>query len=358
MTSLQGQTAQWQSVISNARQYYSGQIGYEQNWDVVGQPQFLSDVDVIGVSAYYPLNDSADPSEAQLLADWTNSENATYRGHNWVGGLIHLAASTGKPILFGEVGYMASEYAASQPFNNNYVDDNQALQADLYQALLTTFSGYSWWMGVSWWEWSDASGDAPRTPKGKAAESLLRNWYVNGWRPGSASSSGSSSPGSSTPTLPSGPTVTGPSLGTAPGATGAGSAASAGSPASVGRGGTEAGSASSSALSSGLSSSSKAKGGSGPTSSTHPADPAGGTGTTITPGQPYPLATGSGSPAPVAAGTDPVVLTGRGGQSAAVEALGATALIALAATATAIPVLRLAPADRRRRGLGVYEEFD
>ena len=186
MTTLEGQTPQWESVISSVRQVYTGLVGYEQNWDVLAHPQFLSDVDVVGVSAYFPLDDGASPTESQLLADWTNSHAAAFPGRNWVGDVTHLANATGKPILFGEVGYMDSTYGGRQPFLNSFSSQDDQLQADLYQALLQTFSGYSWWMGVSWWAWSDNPADTTRTPLGKPAEQLLQKWYAQGWRPSSA----------------------------------------------------------------------------------------------------------------------------------------------------------------------------
>jgi hypothetical protein len=336
MTSLEGQTAQWESVISEARQYYSGLIGYEQNWDVVGQPQFLSDVDVVGVSAYFPLDDSANPSLSQLLADWNDSQDATYSGHNWVGSLIHLANSTGKPILFGEVGYMDSDYAARQPFTNNYYTSDPTLQANLYQALLQTFSGYSWWMGVAWWEWSDASTDQDRTPVGKPAETLLQNWYVSGWRPGSATSSASSS-GSAVPTLGLSPTGAEPS--SRGGATVAGSVPPTSDPAGTTSGGLDSHGAS--------------------TSVAAPATP-----TSIGPGLPEAgpgtTSVGLGSPggsslssartleaaASTAAGAASPALPGRD----RLAGPGVVAVIALALALAGIPLVGLQPlAERRRR---------
>ena len=366
MTSLQGQTAQWESVISNARQYYSGKIGYEQNWDVVGQPQFLSDVDVVGVSAYYPLDDAAEPSESQLLSDWTNSQNATYKGHNWVGGLQHLASSTGKPILFGEVGYMASDYAASHPFDNNYINVNPTLQANLYQALLTTFSGYSWWMGVTWWNWSDTPGDG-RTPRGRAAETLLHNWYVNGWRPTTTSpTSGSAGAGPTASGLTgagaAGTGSTGSSGASSSGPPGSSTPTSAGSPGARGPGGTAAGSSgpapkagsslpSSSAIASSAPGSKPSGGSVGTGAGVTTTDP------TIAPGQPFPLAANpQASDRRDSAG---MVLRTSGGDRPAVVALSALALVALAATGAAVPVVGFGSqlAARRRRP-ALYADFD
>jgi len=234
MTDLEGQTDQWEAVLGSARQYFSGLVGYEQNWDVVAHPQFLGDVDVVGVSAYFPLDDAADPSVDQLVADWSNSHASAYAGRNWIGDLTHLANITGKPILFGEAGYMSTQYAARQPFLNAFYSPDPQLQANLYQALLQAFSSYSWWMGVAWWEWSDNAGDAQRTPLGQPAEALLARWYAQGWRPGAPTGSsgstgvtpttaGAGAAGTGTPSPAAPPPTTGAPSGSS-GAAGPGSA--------------------------------------------------------------------------------------------------------------------------------------
>lgn len=188
MSSMESYTSDWEEVIADARAIFSGQIGYEENWDVVGQAKFVDDVDVIGISAYFPLDDSSSPALPDLLADWTDSHASATANENWVKELTNLADSTGKPILFGEVGYMSGDHAAKQPFLNYQDTTNWQLQSDLYQALLETFEGYSWWDGVVWWEWyltSDTTSDDDRSPRGKTAEDLLRRWYELGQRPAS-----------------------------------------------------------------------------------------------------------------------------------------------------------------------------
>ena len=186
MTSLETETAQWDRVISSARAIFPGRIAYEENWDVLGRARFLSDVDLIGVSAYFPLDDQPAPTLARLRADWSGSHASATSGSNWVAELDHLAASTGKPIGFGESGYMAGDYAGKQPFLNFDGQPDWQVQSDLYQALLETFSGKSWWAGAVWWEWGRADGwlaDSGRSPGGKTAELLLKRWYALGMRP-------------------------------------------------------------------------------------------------------------------------------------------------------------------------------
>ena len=355
MTDLEGQTAQWEAVLSSVRQYYSGQVGYEQNWDVVAHPQFLGDVDVVGVSAYFPLDDAADPSVDQLVSDWSNSHASAYSGRNWVGDLTHLANITGKPILFGEAGYMSTQYAARQPFLNAFYSSDPQLQANLYQALLQTFSSYSWWMGVSWWEWSDNPNDSGRTPLGQPAESLLAKWYGQGWRPGA--STGSSGTGVGVPGPGAGAAGTGAASGAAPAPSSGSGATSttAGAPASGtgplgGASGPSVGNTGSGAVNGaplpGSSSAASGAGAGGTGGANTVASPGTSTGNTVLPG------------APLAAdlGGRVVATTGTGSaRHGAFDALAVLAALMLALswsaalrTLTALPALGAMRARRRQ----------
>ena len=189
MSSLESQTARWESLIAGVRHRFHGALAYEENWDVLGQAQFLSALDETGVSAYFPLDNQADPNLTRLLSDWTASQSSAAPGRDWVAQMAALAAHTHRPIVFGEAGYMAGDYAARQPFLEFEGQADWQLQSDLYQAMLQTFSGQSWWRGVDWWEWYPSSGssaDDSRTPVGKTAEAMLSDWYGKGWRPVSA----------------------------------------------------------------------------------------------------------------------------------------------------------------------------
>jgi glycosyl hydrolase family 113 len=181
MSLVQYATDEWRRVAREARARFAGRLAYEVNWDVMHDVAFWDGVDIVGVSAYFPLSDAERPSVQELKTGWRGSRTAAFRGHEWFDRLARLATATGKPLLFGEAGYMSSTYAGRAPYDPNqaYKPDHK-VQANAYQALLETFGPQPWWLGVVWWEWSFAYGgerDLTYTPRGKPAEEVLRRFY-------------------------------------------------------------------------------------------------------------------------------------------------------------------------------------
>jgi hypothetical protein len=185
MSSVENDGPHWHQVVADARGYFHGQIAYEENWDELGHAAFLDAVDLVGVSAYFPLDDAPAPTLGRLLSDWQTSSAAAARGRHWAAEVAALAAATRKPIVFAEAGYMSGQFAARTPYLDFYGLPDWQLQADLYQALVETFSGQRWWSGVIWWDWE--AGDGPalngRTFRSKTAEAFLQLWYGAGMRP-------------------------------------------------------------------------------------------------------------------------------------------------------------------------------
>ena len=179
---LQGAADQWRLVARDVRSLFAGHIGYEVNWDVWNQVGFWDAVDVVGISAYFPLTDAQHPTVDELKAGWIQSSDARFLGQTWLGDLTSLATSTGKPILFGEIGYPTWTFAAREPFEPNRkhrAPDDQG-QAAGFQAALETFENQPWWLGAIWWEWKDTGAF---TFRDRPAERFLTRWYVDGWRP-------------------------------------------------------------------------------------------------------------------------------------------------------------------------------
>lgn len=193
LSSLQADTAEWRSVAAGVRSKFSGAIAYDVNWDAVDGVRFWDAVDIPSISAYFPLSDKRHPTLESLKKAWLSSQVEHWQGRNSVAEVQKLATRTGKKVLFGEAGYRSRDWATRLPFDYaaDDGDPNPALQADAYQALIETFYGKPYWRGVLWWEWElnspQPSQEKTFTPRGKAAEDVLRAWYVEGIRPTSQS---------------------------------------------------------------------------------------------------------------------------------------------------------------------------
>jgi hypothetical protein len=201
MNHLQQYSDDWRALAASVRGTYHGLITYQPNWDSSAGVSFWDALDLVTVSAYYPLTATPQPSVAQLKSAWHSSSVQGWKGKNWFADLQGLANSTGKRVLIGEVGYRSTTTAAEYPWDEwDQATVDQATQANAYQALLETFSSQPWWMGVIWWQWRGTDQDAggpDMTPRGKQAEQLLTKWWVEGWRPeaGSTAASGGSGAG-------------------------------------------------------------------------------------------------------------------------------------------------------------------
>ena len=189
MSSTQGDTEEWREIADVARSEYSGAIAYDVNWDAIDGVKFWDAVDIPSISAYFPLSEKRHPTLDTLKKAWYSSQEEHWLGRNSVAEVQKLSAKTGKRVLFGEAGYRSIDWATKLPFDyaRDDGDPNPALQADAYQALIETFDDKPFWRGVLWWEWELNSArpqtETGFTPRGKAAEDVMRAWYAEGIRP-------------------------------------------------------------------------------------------------------------------------------------------------------------------------------
>lgn len=181
MSGVQSDAGQWRQIARQARDHFGGRIAYEVNWDVLDKVPFWDAVDVVGLSAYFPLSDAAKPSVDDLKAAWHSSGAAQFRDHRWFDAVEALARTTGKQVLFGEAGYPSRLGGASTPYDPGHGGAaDQQVQVNAYQALLETFQSQPWWAGVVWWEWIVPGGvinDTSFSPRNKMAEAFLSSWY-------------------------------------------------------------------------------------------------------------------------------------------------------------------------------------
>lgn len=158
----------WGRVARAVREVYGGVLTYAANW--YGELEAFTawaDFDVIGVNAYWPMSEEADPSVEVLRAGWTPV----------VEQLCGLAERYERPVVLTEAGLRAVRGAAARPWDHGLKGaPDPDLQGRYYLALLQAFAGQDWWRGVYWWKWftdHDRREKDAYAPMGLAAEKVL-----------------------------------------------------------------------------------------------------------------------------------------------------------------------------------------
>jgi len=197
-------TQRWNTMIANVRGVYSGKLVYGANSNSNNNSPFTnekkyinfwSSLDYAGISAYYQLN--SDSSVEGMKGAWNYWNNNDLRA---------FQQSTGKPLLFAEIGYRSIDGSRMAPWDwarGGAV--NQDEQANAYEALMSYWNDHGYMGGIYWWDWStnpDAggSGSGDFTPQNKKAQQVMTKWFTNAPGPGTPGtapafgSSGSSNP--------------------------------------------------------------------------------------------------------------------------------------------------------------------
>jgi hypothetical protein len=174
----------WRAAIAKVRQVYSGPLIYDTNWGDEEKVAWWDAVDIIGISAYYPVSTRDDTSLDRMVASWQKIRDR----------LRQLAAARHRPILFIEIGVRSAHTATTMPWDFSHpewpVDVDE--QARYYEAVMKTFYDEPWFCGFAWWDWpahlyakDKAAADKGFCCFGKPAEAVLRTWYAKPWdRPG------------------------------------------------------------------------------------------------------------------------------------------------------------------------------
>ena len=164
----------WTQLIKDIRAVYSGKLTYASNWDSYKRCPFWSEVDYIGLDAYFPLNDARVPEKENLNAAWIK----------WHNELESFAEEKGKPILFTEWGYRSVPFTAKAPWESGRSQEVDLLsQKVAYEALIERFKDEPWFAGGFVWKWypnhTQVGGpeDNRFTPQNKPAQEVLKEWF-------------------------------------------------------------------------------------------------------------------------------------------------------------------------------------
>jgi len=166
---------EWFDVIKDIRENFSGQITYAADWSNYQNVTFWNLLDFVGIDAYFELTDKNNPSMEELLNAWKK----------WKPGIENIHNSTGKEIVFTEIGYRSIDGCNRDPWNwqrHGKIDLQE--QADCYGAAFKTFWDEQWFKGFFWWMWEPdpeigGLNDDNYTPYKKPAEDVVKSYYRN-----------------------------------------------------------------------------------------------------------------------------------------------------------------------------------
>ncbi len=168
-------------ILRDIRAAYPGLVTYAANWDDVDQTVILSELDVIGINAFYPLTEKQDASEQELVGG----------GREVAKKVKELAERWQKPVMFNEFGYTARPDPALRPWEwpdfMSGVKVDAAAQASAYRGLLAGMLESRELVGAFVWRLYSDPDDLSQeaewgfSPRGRLAELFLRDAYWGHW---------------------------------------------------------------------------------------------------------------------------------------------------------------------------------
>ncbi len=167
----------WVDLIADIKAIYCGKLVYSANWDEYDKVSFWKDLDYIGVSTYFPLDESITPSVDDLKKAWKPTVNT----------LRKYAQKQERQIIFTEFGYLSVDGCCGKTWELEKkvkrLPINEQCQANGLEALFSTFEQEDWWAGGFLWKWfpngMGHEGYIPRdyTPQQKLSQQTLKTYY-------------------------------------------------------------------------------------------------------------------------------------------------------------------------------------
>ncbi len=191
MESTEEFETQWRTVIAKIRMIYSGVLTYNGNHGREAMLGWWDAVDVISISAYYPVG--TDEATQEIMDDLRTvpAEDTTLAKmkKRWLPikeDLREVSKKFNKPVFFIELGLCSAYGASAAPWTHyqpTMIYDGDE-QARYYQAAIETFWNEPWFVGFAWWDWppqlypvEKAQGHTGFSIYGKPAEQVVRQWY-------------------------------------------------------------------------------------------------------------------------------------------------------------------------------------
>lgn len=167
----------WIDLIPSIRAIYSGKLIYAANWDNYKNIGFWSQMDYIGIDAYFPLSQQITPSVGELMFAWEKPKME----------LKSLSDSLNIKIVFTEMGYRSIDKCAWQQWEIESIPENEKTnlkaQENGYNAIFKCFWEQEWFAGGFLWKWESPDSLAGGvnksnySPQNKPVEKLIKKWF-------------------------------------------------------------------------------------------------------------------------------------------------------------------------------------
>lgn len=164
----------WFQLIKKVKAIYNGKLTYAANWDDFEDTPFWSEIDYIGIDAYFPLSNSQTPSVEELKISWKSHMQKIEK----------VLRKYNKKVIFTEFGYRNSDYCTKEPWNETNKTENNLAQANAYEALFQSVKNKKWYQGGFAWKWYPdnyykKSKVIDYTPQDKKATEIIKKHYNN-----------------------------------------------------------------------------------------------------------------------------------------------------------------------------------
>ena len=165
----------WFELIAEIEAIYKGELTYAANWDEYKRVPFWSELNYIGVDAYFPVAEKRTPTLEECKEGW----------QKWIVEMKEVSEKELKPILFTEYGYRSVDFSGKEPWVSDHTLTSVNLEAQIntMQALYDEIWAQDWFAGGFVWKWfinhSKVGGpeDSQFTPQNKPVEDVIRVVY-------------------------------------------------------------------------------------------------------------------------------------------------------------------------------------
>jgi hypothetical protein len=183
MVSLSGQSGRWRRLVKRVRTRFRGTVTYQANWDEADRLAWWDALDVLSISAYYPLSRTPSPSVRDIVEGWRRYHGDAPQPVNWIRQIRRLHNRYRKEVVFSEIGYRTVSRTTAEPWNIGSLGvRSPRTQANAYEAAMRVWYRVRWFRGFDWWYVSPQPSlvrDLPGSDHRPAAAALrvLKRWY-------------------------------------------------------------------------------------------------------------------------------------------------------------------------------------